>query len=269
MPRARCATRPIVGSATPSSPAPTAVRDTRSSPDCPTTDPARRWPTSRCAIHARRSTTTRRHVVSTPSRPPAPPAVHPWTPTSPGSCRPSARVSSWPSRGSAAITWPVTHDDPRSSPRCANASSEATSPSPSWCPTSTPPGHRAPRRDRRRRPLVRRAADRPRAVDRSDAPGVRRTGQRVPRRAAPVRAPAPPALRRGSAQRPRHDERERLGRADLHRRRRGAGAPRRRWPICSSITTGASMSRATTRWCARPAARRNPCAAAADTPRCR
>ena len=50
-------------------------------------------------------------------------------------------------------------------------------------------------------------------------------GQRLPRRDAALRAPAPPALRRRSPGRPRDDERQRLGRADLHRRRGGRGAP--------------------------------------------
>ena len=87
---------------------------------CPTTGRPRRWPASRCAPRAPRSTPTRPTGGSTPSRSPATTAGRGWSWCSrgaeplrgdealarPAGCWPRARSSR--SRGSAATTWPAT-----------------------------------------------------------------------------------------------------------------------------------------------------------------
>ncbi len=119
--------------------APTAVRGSRSSPRCPTTAPPPRWPASRCATPAARSTTTPPTVASTRSRSPATTAVRRSSSSAPGlhahrrrrrttrraSC--SRRAGSSPSRGSAATTSPATRATSRPSRSCAGASGAATS----------------------------------------------------------------------------------------------------------------------------------------------
>ena len=69
-----CSTPPTGAFATRSSTARTAGRASRSCAACPTTGRSRRWPASRCARPAGRSTTTRATAASTPSPTPAPTA---------------------------------------------------------------------------------------------------------------------------------------------------------------------------------------------------
>ena len=87
---------------------------------------AQRLPALRADVglaHARRPGAWRK------ARPPS-------TPPSPRSC---GRERSWPSRASAATTWPSMRPTRRPSPSCGAASSATTSRSPSWWPRSTLP----------------------------------------------------------------------------------------------------------------------------------
>ena len=224
----RCETPPTVGTATRSSPAPTAAPATRSPRAFPTTARTPPWSASRCAHRAWPSTRTRPAGGSTPSRPPARNVGR--------GCRcPSTRWSqrcgrggSWRSRASAATTWRVTPAMRRRCGRCAPASSVAPSPSPSWPPTwhtarqvVVIDGTAEALLTSPARPIV--------ILPALDADLLRRRGarHRDPRGDAPLRPPAPPAVRRRRPRPPGDDQREPRRRADLHRPRRGRAAPGR------------------------------------------
>ncbi len=248
---ASCSIPPIAATAIRSSTAPTAGRGSRSSAASPTTARSPRWPASRCAascqaeyddpvdrrFHAQPNACpdvrARRRACSTPTAgelelPGASDAV------ARRRRRRCATGRSWPSRGSAAITWPAA---PMTSPRwplCARASSARTSRSRSWPPIcEAAPGLvclgpterellRSPRAPDRAGPAPRRRAGGAPSV----APGSAELGVMLPY--SPLHHLLTGTTSRGDARawpRAGDDQRQRHRRADrLPRRRRASSA---------------------------------------------
>ena len=251
---------------------------------CPTTGPTRPWPASRCAPAAPGSTTTRPTGASTPSRSPAP-ACGPrlWFEEPTGrSCdrhrrrpgrEPSGagrRARSWPSRGSAATTWPVTPPRRRRSSELRRRKHRPDKP---FAVMVARPG-RARRLARIETGGEAQLLDRPRAPDRpagaaqDPAPLAASVapGNPLPRACScpytPLHhllfAPVPGAAAAAGAPGAGDDQRQPDRRADLLTRTTTPGAGWVPSPTPGCSTTAPSTSRATTRWSGSTTARSCP-----------
>ena len=178
-----------------------------------------------------------------------------------------ARARSWPSRGSAATTWPAGADDEDAVARLRARKRREDKPfarhgAPTWrrrAAWSSSAAAEEALLAGRERPIVLAPPAARRAGRRRGGAGLGR-----PRRDAALLAAPPPAARR-RRRRARDDERQRLRRADRPPRRRRARAPGGDRRPVPARTTARSPPAPTTRWCGAPPGRRSSCGARAGT----